>query len=376
MRVLIVSNLWPPDALGGAEMHAHELAARLDEAGHEVGVVATVDAVDAVARVPAWPYSVRNWSEATRAGRLAFHIRDQFDPVTATVLTKAIWRFRPDVVHTHALAGMSVAALLAPRWCGVAHVHTIHDYWLLCQRSTMVDRRDNLCVEHCRSCRAISAARLGVLRHRPADVVLAVSEAVAAEHRAAGVRNVRVVYNPTPARSPRARLDGSPVRFGYLGQLVPIKGVRTLLGAARLRPTGSEVVVAGDGPLGDEVRAAGDVRYVGWLDRAGKADFFAEIDCLVVPSEWRDPAPLVVREAAANGVAVIGADIGGIPELIPSSCRELLFPAGDVAQLADRMASFAANPPRFVAIVTGPTWEEHVAEVVAAYEEARKATEH
>src|SRR5439155_21276426 len=143
----------------------------------------------------------------------------------------------------------------------------------------------------CASCRAVSAVRVGLLRHRAADVVIAVSDAVAAPHRAAGIQNIRVVYNPLPDapggdRPPARR----PPVFGYLGQLVDVKGVRTLLAAAARLPRGSTLVVGGTGPLAADAERAPGVDYRGWLDGAGKEQLFSDVDCLVVPSEWYDPA--------------------------------------------------------------------------------------
>ena len=94
-----------------------------------------------------------------------------------------------------------------------------------------------------------------------------------------------------------------------------------------------------------------------------------DLDCLVVPSQWKDPAPVVVNEARGRGIPVIGAAIGGIPELIAPECRPLLFPPGDAGALADRMAAFAAGPERYrPAPEAAPIdWPGHLDAVLAAY---------
>jgi glycosyltransferase involved in cell wall biosynthesis len=375
MRVLLVSALWPPEAIGGAEMYAAQLADRLEAAGHEVGVVTTADVDDGrvVSRIPPWPYSLKDWSAAAPWQKAAFHARDQLDPVSFTVLDRAIERFGPDVVHSHAIAGLSASALLAPRRRGVGHVHTLHDYWLLCQRSTLMTRDGGDCATRCRSCRAVSAGRLALLRHRPADVVLAVSESVAEVHRRVGVRHVRVLRNALPDLPVRAPRQPGRVRFGYLGQLIEPKGVRTLLAAAERLPADVEVLVAGTGPLEAEVEASSRVRALGWVGGEAKDAFLDSIDCLVVPSTWRDPAPLVVGEAHVRGLAVIGADIGGIPELVPPSCRPLLFVPGSAEALARSMAAFASDPDAYPVVPpVGAGWDHHLAELTAVYDEVRR----
>jgi glycosyltransferase involved in cell wall biosynthesis len=262
-------------------------------------------------------------------------------------------------------------------------VHTLHDYWLLCQRSTLVDRDDQACATRCSGCRAVSALRGWVVERHPPEVVLAVSEAVAEEHRRAGslAARIRVLPNPVervgsgPAPA-RERASGRPVVFGYLGQLLAIKGVRTLLQAfAALPPGAAELLVGGRGALEADVAAAGSgVTALGWLDDAAREDFFARIDCLVVPSEWKDPAPLVVNEAWARRLPVIGARIGGIPELVPPESRDLLFASGDAGDLRERLQRFASDPAAF-AVASEPStpgWADHVAAVAASYDDARR----
>jgi glycosyltransferase involved in cell wall biosynthesis len=114
---------------------------------------------------------------------------------------------------------------------------------------------------------------------------------------------------------------------------------------------------------------------LGWVDGGTRDDFFSRIDCLVVPSEWLDPAPLVVNEARARGIPVIGARIGGIPELVSERSASLLFPAGDAAALRGRLEAFAGDPAGYVDDeVSGlMTWERHLDLVEQAYADARSA---
>ncbi len=379
MRVLFVSSLWPPAVRGGAELYAGRLAAELGGAGHETGVFTLgIGGPDVVGQSPAWPYRLHESVTQPAWKRAAFHLRDQFDPVTSYRLRQAIDRFRPDVVHSHSIAGLSAAALTTPSARGVAHVHTLHDYWLLCQRTSLVTREGVSCEARCSGCKVVSGVRRTIsARHFP-PVLVAVSEAVAEEHRRTGVPadRLRVIHNPVELRGretterPSGRRPG-PTSLGFLGQLVAIKGLRLLLEAL---PSLDEVelLVAGDGPLLPEVRATPGARALGWVDDEARERFFAEIDCLVVPSAWKDPAPLVVNEARSRGIPVIAARIGGLPELIPESCRSLLFEPHDVADLVAKVRLFMADPDRFAPgsepAVAG--WVEHMAEIMEAYTDA------
>ena len=388
MRVLLLSSLWPPAVLGGAELHAAQLAERLVDAGHEVGVVTYGSPGERViAQVPSKPYPLQEFASQPASKRALMHLRDVWNPDTASILEKAISNFAPDVVHSHTVQGMSAVALTRPGKMQIPHVHTLHDYWLLCQRTSMVQRDGTACTTSCRGCAAITAVRERQIRGNAPDVVLGVSKAVAAEHErlewASG--RLRILYNPveSPAESRPVRDVGAPV-FGYLGQLAAYKGVGTLLSAfndADIR--GARLLVGGRGPLLGEVQAAaaapsgaapsGDgVEALGWVGGDTKEQFFNEIDCLVVPSEWSDPAPIVLNEARARGIPVIGAEAGGIPELISPKASALLFPSRDVEALADRLRMFAAAPADYTAPpeLAPLDWAGHLEGLMTAYRDA------
>jgi glycosyltransferase involved in cell wall biosynthesis len=381
MRILMVSNLWPPEVVGGAEQYASTLAEHLRAAGHEVKVLTLgVAGPDVVATVKPWPYPIQETPAQPARRRLLFHAVDIYNPRAARTFDAVLDEFQPDAVHTHAVQGLSSVALTRPGRRGVAHVHTLHDYWLLCQRNSMVHRDGRNCEPRCRSCRGISLIRNEAVRRSPPGVVLAVSRAIAAEHEQLTwmAPRLQVLYNPVEVVAgsrvvPRG--DARPLTFGYLGRLGIDKGVATMLDAfSRARLADARLVVAGRGPLEDAVRAAGpSVIAAGWVDPTRKQSLLDDLDCLVVPSQWKEPAPVVVNEARGRGIPVIGADIGGIPELIAAECRPLLFPPADAGALADRMVEFASRPERYRPVPEAAPldWAGHLDGVLAAYDRAR-----
>lgn len=379
MRILIVSSLWPPHVLGGAELYAHDLAGQLRGRGHDVAAVTLgVEGDDVVATVPPWPYRVDQYASQNAIQRALLHGRDLFNLAARRTLDHALQEFRPDVVHSHSVPGMSGAVLALPSQRGLPHVHTLHDYWLLCQRLSMVKRSGVACVERCQSCTAISALRNATIARHPPHVVLAVSKAIAREHDdLAWVRSrIRVVPNPVePIDGVNRQPHGATLTFGYIGQVTRHKGVATLVDAfAEAAIPGARLLIAGTGTVRDELfgRTPSSVEWLGWVDEDGKRAFFSEVDCLVVPSEWKDPAPLVVNEARALGVPVIGARIGGIPELIAPEWERLLYPPGDRAALRSRLETFAADPAAYALRDGAPPagWDVHLDRVLRAYHDA------
>jgi glycosyltransferase involved in cell wall biosynthesis len=386
-RVLMVSSLWPPAVAGGAELYAFDLAAQLRGRGNEVAAVTLgIEGDDVVEAVPSWPYPVQNWREKPIWQRALFRLPDLYNPRAVTGLKRAIEQFRPDVVHSHAVQGLSAAALAVPSRLGVPHVHTLHDYWLLCHRTSMVLPTGQRCERRCMPCRGVSLARSVSTRRHFADVVIAISNSVAEQHRSQGWLDGTVCVIRHPLLPPVAATTASLMRgshevptFGYIGQISRHKGVHTLLAAVHHLDQGPvQLVVAGTGPLVDEVRhdSSPTVRYAGWVAGADKERFFADLDCLVVPSEWQEPAGLVLNEATARGIPVIAADIGGIPEYVPDACRQLMFRAGDVDDLVRVLRAFLSEPERYRGGPPPPLdagWPEHVDRILGAYVGAAEA---
>ena len=375
----MVSSLWPPTTLGGAESYAAALAERLVERGHEVAVMTGgVVGPDVVASIAPRPYRLDSYAEQSAARRLEFHVRDVYRKTAGDALRRTIDDVRPDIVHTHAVAGLSAAVLAEPSRSGVPHVHTLHDYWLRCERSTLVRRNGMRCDRRCVSCRVLSGARAAIIARHPPDVVLAVSAAVVRGHDGLGwlTDRTRILYNPVEDRPRTPDVPPPPPAFGFVGRLTREKGVATLVHAFRdAAIAGARLLIAGEGPLEQAVSdlAVPGVELLGRIGGDRRDQLLDDVLALVVPSEWADPAPLVVNEARARRVPVIGASIGGIPELVSPVCRELLFPPGDAGALADRLRRVAQDPGEFVADDRDGllSWDAHVEAVLQAYEDAR-----
>lgn len=166
------------------------------------------------------------------------------------------------------------------------------------------------------------------------DAVIGVSRRVLDRHLDYGyfTRSERyVVYNGYNAlqhdvaqneveRSGPEKDGVSPFRFGYLGRLHPTKGVGLLLRSFLALPPGkAELWIAGRGDPDNEAKLKGMVAGrddVCWLGFVKPKTLFESVDVLVVPSLWHEPFGLVTLKAMANGVPVIGARRGGIPEVL------------------------------------------------------------
>jgi glycosyltransferase involved in cell wall biosynthesis len=151
-------------------------------------------------------------------------------------------------------------------------------------------------------------------------------------------------------------LPAGALAVGYAGKLVEEKGIRTLLSAfARVAPRhpGAHLVLAGGGPLKDEVlrtaRGLGlseRLHLPGVLHNSDLAAYMNALDVFVLPSEtrrnWREQFGRVAVEAMSCGVPVIGSDSGEIPAVLDDA--GVIFPEGDASALASRLDALLSSP--------------------------------
>jgi glycosyltransferase involved in cell wall biosynthesis len=359
LKILYISTLYTPNLVGGAERVVQSLAENMAAAGHEAIVLSatphknTVNWVNGVKihyihlKNIYWPYGEKVNAAPAKA---LWHAFDTYNPWMTREVVRILRLERPDLVHTHLIAGFSCLTWRAAKRLGMPLVHTLHDYYLLCPRSTMF-RDGRNCGTQCVQCQLYTRPR-----RKPTnlvDAVVGVSSAILRRHLEFGYFDATphkpVIYNPYPLASSTLRSDAPsvPIQFGFLGRLDPTKGLEVLLEAVRRLPQGSwRLKVGGRGPAGYESHLRAkykipEVDFVGYVD---PDSFLPEIDVLVVPSVWQEPAGRVIIEAYAHGIAVVGARIGGIPELVEEGRTGSLFTPGNSDDLARQMRKFTDHP--------------------------------
>ena len=211
-----------------------------------------------------------------------------------------------------------------------------------------------------RTLAANQAARLQELA-RLCQRIVVPSEWVRSALHANGIPDTRILLSRQAASAafgngrlqPRADAGSRPLTIGFVGRVEPYKGVRTLIEAMSHIPpqTPLRLVVAGTGDDARNLRsieaaAAKDrrIELVGALPHDGIPAFLASIDVLAVPSRWMETGPIVVLEAQAMGVPVMGADLGGIAERVRDGIDGWLLPFDNPLAWAAAMQRAAADP--------------------------------
>ncbi len=271
--------------------------------------------------------------------------------------------FNPDVAHLHIFYGQLTSAILvALNRLRIPCVMTVHEYRMLCPVSTLYSGANGVC-ERCAAgnrihavlgrCNRGSALYSGLsafealVRDRYfayADHIchfFMVSKFCFEKHRQYLPKlenKMSVLYNcinelEVSAEPSSVRHDA---HFIYSGRLSREKGVYLLCEAFARRPT-LELRIAGDGPLAGELisryQHLSNVRFLGRLDPVELRREISGAYFSVVPSVWYENNPMAILESFARGTPVLGANIGGIPELIYNNRTGLLFDPSDIQSL-------------------------------------------
>ena len=127
----------------------------------------------------------------------------------------------------------------------------------------------------------------------------------------------------------------------YFGRFAQEKGTRTLLNVCKQMPD-IPFVFAGKGPMEDQVRGV-NIENVGFQSGDALKKLIQEARFSVYPSEWYENCPFSVMESLIYGTPVLGADIGGIPELIQPGKTGFLFESGNESDLKEKIARMWAE---------------------------------
>lgn len=417
LRVLYVVHGYPPESVAGTEVYTYNLAREVHGRGHTTGVFyrsireeipefGLQEADDQGIQL----FRLKHGLEFQHAGESYSH------PVIEARFREVLDRFRPDIVHFNHLLHLSARLVPMARERGAATIITLHDFWAVCPRVQL--QRPNgvncggrkelgclLCLKH-RHLNMIDWVARGTRLFRPVvERMVRRYETMLQEGRplARRKRDIVAIYrrdrtvldsfasadlmiapsrflrdlllSDVPTLDPEKvifsehgmKTDGihalpkvpdalGRVRFGFLGSLVPYKGVGVAI-SAMLRLNDPRAVLLIFGRFDPETdpyhkqllelaksRPDCNIEFCGPVDHARIATAFSRIDALVVPSTWYENAPLTIREAHLAGTPTIVSDLGGMAESVREGVDGMRFRTGDPGSLATVMLQLISNP--------------------------------
>jgi len=405
MRILAISNFYPPHGIGGYEQGCRDVLEGLAARGHRVQVLTST-----------YGTGRERMEKQGEANPVVIHRQLYFHwkpnrPWNnlwelASIEKQGLAAFyhllracRPEVLSMWNMAGLSQSLITAAQESGLPLVYHISDEWprqlggdpwlhFWCRRPRKAFKRP------------VKSALVGLLKeacrkrlcfqmpHKEFTTCHFASEFLRRSLISAGLKVGRAevihwgVRPLRPRLSPPASRNGNSPSLLYLGQLVPHKGPHVLLEAlgllrdkmgygdpsaeftlsdlSRAEPREAEglrtsisLTLAGTAPepeysaglrrLVEEKGLSRQVRFLPPQPRERLAELCAEHEIFVFPSIWQEPFSIALLEAMAAGLAVVATATGGTPEVVRDRENGLLCPPDDARELAEKIEILVWN---------------------------------
>ncbi len=276
-------------------------------------------------------------------------------------ITRLLDECAPDICHAH-----NIYHHISPSILGVLHkrkiptVVTLHDLKLACPAYKML-APDGIC-ERCKGGRQFNVVKQKCIKdsrllssivyiesklhsllrtyERYVDRFVVPSQFYIEKFAEWGISRERMVYIPNFSEFEPESQETPGKLVTYFGRLGHEKGIATLIRAAAL--AGVAIRIIGTGPDDEEFKSLAtqldaQVEFCGYLSGPALKEKLRLSKAVVLPSEWYENAPLSILEAYSLEIPVLGADIGGIPEMIREGLTGATFASADPQQLAEKL---------------------------------------
>jgi len=358
MKILLANKFYYPR--GGDCIYMLHLETLLKSKGHEVAAFAIQHPQNQPNAYQSYFPSEVSYSSDGGKNLVKAALRPLGTKDVKQKFTALLDDFQPDVVHLN-----NIHTHLSPVLAEIAYkkqirvVWTIHDYKLLCPRYDCLKNG-----VHCRLCfsnkinvlkykcmkNSLLASALAYLEAKKwskeklekyTDVFICPSEFMKTQMLAGGFsdKKLTVLSNfVSDMENDSTGYDKKEDYYCYIGRISEEKGIETLLQVAQQLPY--PLKIAGTGPLFDDLKlryASDKIEFSGYLNREEVKALIEKARFSVIPSEWYENNPLSGIESLYLGTPVLGANIGGIPELIEEGRSGLLFESGNKEELKNKI---------------------------------------
>jgi glycosyltransferase involved in cell wall biosynthesis len=405
MRILMCNNFYY--LRGGAERYTFELTTLLEKHGHEVIPFCMTHENNFSTPYSRYFVSYIDFPSLLKSKPSLIVIMKVIERLfysheAKQKIKQLIDETRPDIVHIQGI-GHEISPLILDviKSFNIPIVQTLHDYGLLCPNTSFISqgtvcemckghRYYNVVLKRCKR-NSLGASLLACLGHylhallniyeKNVDLYVSPSKFLRQKMIEHGIRKEIVTISNFVNLN---QFNLSEVGSGYCvfaGRLVSIKGVSTLIEAAKLNRQ-VRVFIAGDGELKDELQKEilkhhlDHVTLLGHVDAGELIQLVSGSNFTVLPSECYENYPMSIVESFACGKPVIASNIGAIPDQVIDGWNGLLFEPGNAIQLADRIQYLFDHPEKAAdmgmngrqSVLTKNDPELHYQQVVGIYQ--------
>ncbi len=368
MKILMVNKFLYPN--GGSETYIFKIGEYLMSQGHEVQYFG-MEHEGRIVSNHAECYTNNMDFHTGKLQKLCYPFQILYSADARKKMLTVLMDFEPDVVHLNNFNFQLTPSIIyavkdyeKKRTRRVKIIFTAHDYQLICpNHMLLVPDRKELC-DRCVGGSFVNCTTYNCIHGSKVKSLLGSVEGYL-YRMLKTYRYIDTVICPSIFM--KKKLDGNPIfknktialhnfidipdtNIGteseersenggyvlYFGRYAEEKGIRTLLEVCKKCNT-IPFIFAGNGPLEAEVDKVDNIKNVGFQTGTALITLIRNARFAVVPSEWYENCPFSVMEAQMYGTPVIGAAIGGIPELIQEGKTGELFRAKDAADLQKKI---------------------------------------
>lgn len=367
MKILMINKFLHPN--GGSETYIFKLGAYLESMGHEVQYFGMEHEGRCVGnRVNAYT-SDMDFHGGSKLSKITYPLKTIYSSEARKKLRLVLEDFQPEVCHLNNFNYQLTPSILLEiaKWKKEGHpcrvIFTAHDYQLVCPNHMCNNPNTG---ENCEKCLgghfgnctkgkcihgSLAKSAVGTLEamlwngcgvYKNIDVMICCSEFL----------KTKMDCNPLFAGKTLAlhnfvdkveRKETEKQDYVlYFGRFSREKGIDTLLKVCKALPE-IPFVFAGTGPLEGEIAGVPNIKNVGFQRGPTLENLIRQARFSVYPSQWYENCPFSVMESQLYGTPVLGADIGGIPELIEVGKTGELFESGNAAQLKEKIQTLWGN---------------------------------
>lgn len=345
---------------GGSEKYYFELAKLLKEHGHDIAFFSMKDEKNVITDCK--EYFVKNINLNSNNKLKALDII--YSKENKKKMEEALADFKPDIVHLNNFQRQLSASIIEPiKKRNIPIVYTAHDLQAICPAILMLDNNNNICEKclngkyrYCIEKTCIKKSKLksllGVIEAKYYDnkkiysdkinLIITPSKFLKSKLVEKGISKNKIRVIPNFSDEKNYKIEGEGYAL-YFGRLSAEKGILNLLQAFK-NIKSHKLLIAGVGPEEENIKdiikqnnMEKNVKLLGFLQENEIEEYIKKARFVVVPSICYENFPYGVLEAHLAGKPVIGANIGGIPEIISDGETGLLYQYNNIQELSEKM---------------------------------------
>ena len=378
LRLLFISNLYPPHDIGGYEKHCQEIAKGLRSKGHAVHILTSRFGPERKISELDVTRSLYLESNISHYNPLHFFLRRASEErQNLSVLNATISVFRPDIIVIWGMWNLSRNIPYAAEASGIPLAYWLGDLWPMTP-DIHIQYWSELAKQSDTKILLQPAAKMAtrlLKREGYPPVLKYTSTACGSQYLKSKLSAVLPIFRaselimcgvdlvPYANLAPHHHVRNSlNPRLLYLGRVDRNKGVLTIAEAmAELAKTNPqmhpELTIAGPGTVEYMVTLRNRIQALGVMDRVSFTGtlpkeqlplLFEQHDILIVPSVWEEPFGRVIVEGMAAGLVVMGTATGGSAEILIHGVNCMVFPPEDAGALANHILQICNTPQLYL----------------------------